>query len=59
MKTEITTQQAITLYTVIEALKEQFDRDNLAAERRKDLTKAEDGVKVHAPVDDRPGRTNQ
>ena len=29
MKTEMTTQQAIVMYTVIEALREQFDRENL------------------------------
>lgn len=29
MKTDMTTQQAITMYLVIEALSNQFDRDNL------------------------------
>lgn len=30
MKTEMTTQQAIALYSVIESLTNQFDRDNMA-----------------------------
>ena len=29
MKTELTTEQAITLYTVIKALRNQFDAENL------------------------------
>lgn len=34
MKTEMTTQQAIVMYTAIEALANQFDRDNLAKQNQ-------------------------
>lgn len=33
MKTEMTVQQAITMYSVIEALSNQFDVDNIRAGR--------------------------
>jgi hypothetical protein len=46
MKTELTTQQAITLYSVIEALCNQFDADNL----RRAALPSSDGSSVTPPL---------